>query len=343
MKNFDRQFLAHNFGIHAPMVQGIFEDSDYMTEEARFGMDAQPTLITQMSSGIPAFLTNFVDPEFIRILVTPNKAAVILGEVKKGDWTDQTAQFPVVESTGEVSSYGDWNENGSVGENVNWVPRQSYLFQTITQWGQLEIDRAGRARIPYAANLNIASALVLDKFLNNTYFYGVSGLQNFGLLNDPSLPASSVPGTKAAGGTTWAVATAAEIYTDIASLYGQLVNQTQGLIDRETKMILALSPQDEAQLVKTNLYNVNVTDQIKKNFPNLRVEVAVQYATSAGNLVQLIAEEIEGQDTGFCGFNEKMRAHPVIVQTSSWKQKKTSGTWGAVIRMPLAIASMLGI
>lgn len=46
-----------------------------------------------------------------------------------------TAQFPVVESTGQVSSYGDYNNNGQVNANVNWVARESYLYQTITQWG----------------------------------------------------------------------------------------------------------------------------------------------------------------------------------------------------------------
>jgi hypothetical protein len=35
---------------------------------------------------------------------------------------------------------------------------------------------------------------------------------------------------------------------------------------------------------------VNVTDQLKKNFPNLRIETAVEYSTDAGELVQLIVE-----------------------------------------------------
>ena len=53
------------------------------------------------SSGSVA--ANYIDPDFIEVLTTPNKAAVILGEAKKGDWTTMTATFPVIESTGEVS------------------------------------------------------------------------------------------------------------------------------------------------------------------------------------------------------------------------------------------------
>ncbi len=64
---------------------------------------------------------------------------------------------------------------------------------------------------------------------------------------------------------------------------------------------------------------------------------------AGGNLVQLIAEDVEGQDTGYCAFNEKMRAHPVIRAASSFKQKVTSGVWGAIIRQPAAIAGMLGV
>ena len=91
---------------------------------------------------------------------------------------------------------------------------------------------------------------------------------------------------------------------------------------------------------------------LKKNFPNIRIETAVQYGqkspanpqgVAAGNLVQLIAENIEGQDTGYCAFNEKMRSHPIIKALSSFRQKLTGGSWGAIIRMPVAFTSMLGV
>lgn len=341
MKQINHHELAKH-GVFIPMAKGFLEPHE-LAMDYSLAMDAQPAMITTSNAGIPAFLTTLVDPEMVRVLVTPNNAVQILGETKKGDWTTQTAMFPVIESTGEVSSYGDFNNNGSVGANANWVNRQSYLYQTITQWGELELDRAAEARINYAQELNIASALIMDKFQNNTYFYGMAGLQCYGLLNDPSLPASIVPNTKAATGTTWAVATAAEIYDDVVKLYTQLVTQTKGIIDRKTSMVMAMSPEIEANLTKTNQYNVNVTDQIAKNFPNLRIETATQYSTAAGQLVQLFVDKIDGKDTGYCAFNEKMRAHAVIPDVSSFKQKKTGGTWGAIIRYPVAFASMLGV
>ncbi len=63
----------------------------------------------------------------------------------------------------------------------------------------------------------------------------------------------------------------------------------------------------------------------------------------AGNFMQLIAEEVDGQETGYCAFNEKMRAHKLIPELSSYKQKVSAGTWGCILRQTFTISSMLGI
>lgn len=344
MNEFQKHYAAagSKYGIVLPGAKEYLKPE--FAENFQLAMDAQPTMVTTGNSGVPAFFTNYVDPELIRILVTPMKAAEIIGEVKKGDWTTLTAQFPVVESTGEVSSYGDYNNNGMISANVNWVPRQSYHYQTHTRWGERELDMYGAARIGYAAELNVASALVLNKFQNKSYFYGIAGLQNYGLLNDPSLPASIAPNATGTGsGLLWSTKDGQAVYDDIAKLYGQLVAQTKGLIERDAPMTLAMSPTSEVALTKTNMYNVNVSDLLKKNFPNLKIETAVEYSTTAGEMVQLIADRLGEQDTAYAAFTEKMRAHAVVTEESSWKQKKSGGTWGAIIRQPLAIATMLGV
>ena len=322
--DFQKEGVAHNFGL---------------------AQDAQPGLITVSSSGIPAFLSTYIDPKLIEVLVAPMKAAEIAGaEVKKGDWTMSTAMFPVVESTGEVSSYGDHSENGVAGVNSNFPQRQSYHYQVMTQWGELELERAALAKIDYANRLNIASALTLNKYQNKTYFFGVAGLQNYGLLNDPSLSAAIVPTTKAASGTGWANATGSEVLNDLAKLYTQLLSQTGGLIDRETKMTLAISPaSDGTGFTKVTDFNVSVAEKVKKLYPNLTVKTAPEYSTSSGELVQLFVDEFEGQRTVECAFTEKMRAHPIVIGTSSFKQKKSQGTWGSIIYRPAFVAQMLGV
>lgn len=351
-------------GIHLPGVRGYYSEAHKrnfrLAMDEVLGMDAQQlsgTLQTDPNSAVPAMLTTMIDPQVFKILFSPNKAAEIFGEVKKGNWLDETAMFPTVEHTGEVSSYGDFNENGRAGANTNWPQRQQYLFQTMKEYGERELERAGLARINWISEIDQAAATVLNKFSNFTYFFGVQGLQNFGLLNDPNLTAPIAPAPKTYGGTKWIVngvvkATATEIYADIQATFANLVVQAGGLIDSSAKMTLALSNQIEVALLTTNNFNVNVEDMLKKNFPNMTVKTAVQYGAltvanpqglAAGNLMQLIVDSVEGQGTGYCSFGEKMRAHPIIRATSSFKQKCTSGTWGAIVRQPFGISQMLGL
>lgn len=342
------QALQSRAGIH---FMGV--NADFQAEGAAgslryaqdgFACDAQPTLITTSNSGIPAFLSTYIDPKLIEVLVSPMKCAEIVGdEVKKGDWTTETAMFPVVESTGVTSAYGDYSESGNAGVNTNFPQRQSFHYQVMTQWGERELERAGLARIDWANRVNLASALTLNKYQNKTYFFGVSGLQNYGLLNDPVLSAAITPTTKTAGGTGWTNATALEVLADVQKLYKQLQTQANGLVELDTKMTLAMSPSAEVALTKTTEFNVNVSDILKKNFPGLTVKTAPEYSTASGELVQMIVDEVEGQRTASCGFTEKMRAHPIVVGTSNFKQKKSQGTWGTIIYRPVFIAQMLGV
>lgn len=342
-------------GVTIPGIQA------YLPPEFKFNynlaMDAQPTLSTDPNSGVPSLLTTMIDPEVFRILFSPNKAATILSEVRKGSWLDNTALFPTVEQGGEVSSYGDYSENGHTTVNTNWPQRQAYLFQIIKEYGERELEMAGLARLNWVAEQDAAAALSLNKYSNLTYFFGVAGLQNYGLLNDPNLSAALTPSTKTAGGTKWVLngvvnATANEIYLDIESMFIKLVQQTSGLIDRESSMTMAMSPQSETAFTATNSFGVNVSDLVKKNFPNMTVKTAMQYGAlsttnpqgiAGGELVQLIVGDIEGQKTGYCAFNEKMRAHPIIRFLSSFRQKVSGGTWGAIIRQPMGISQMLGV
>lgn len=301
---------------------------------AALAMDAQPGLTTVGNSGIPAWMLNYVDPQLIEIILQPTKAAEVFGEMKKGDWTTETATFMTVEPTGEVSSYGDYNNNGVSGVNVNFPQRQSYHYQVFTRWGEREVARAGEAKIDYVARVNEASVNALNRFQNKTYLFGVAGLQNYGVLNDPSLPAKTV------AAKTWANSTGEEVYESIRKLFQTLLKQTGGKIDMNTPLLLVCSPTASVDLTKTNQYNVNVIDQLKKNFPNLRVETIPEYSATSGETVQLIVEELDGQRTLDCAFTEKMRAHNMVLEASSIKQKKSQGTWGTIIYRPFCIATM---
>lgn len=356
----DRPFLEDNGISWAPGVEPLgYLAEDGSRHNYAIAMDALPTLSTDPNSAVPAMLTTLIDPQVYEVLFAPNMAAEIMGERKEGTWLNDTAMFPVAEATGEVSTYGDFNANGRAGVNTNWPQVQAYLFQLIKQYGERELERAGLARINWVSSIDKAAALNLNKYLNLTYFFGVSGLQNYGLINNPFLSAALTPATKAAGGTAWLnyttgqiIASANEIYNDILAVYQQLVTQNAGLVNAESAMTLALSPASEVGLHATNTFNVNVEDLLKKNFKNLRVKTAVQYGAlsttnpqgaAAGNTMQLIVDEVEGQKTGFCAYSEKMRSFPIIRLLSAFQQKAMSGSWGTVIRYPAGLAQMVGI
>lgn len=325
----------------------------------QIAMDAAGTLSTDPNSALPTMLTTAIDPEVIRIVFAPLQMAEILGgERKVGDWLEETRLFPVVENTGEVSSYDDYANNGRAGINFNYPALQSYLFQVIQNYGEREVARAGLMRINYVGDLGRAAADLLNRYGNLTYAFGVRMLQNYGLLNNPYLSAYITPTAKAWGGSTWfdngaPAATANEVYNDILALVERLINQTNGALDMESPMTLAMSPQSALALKFANSFGVYVEDLLKKGFPRMKVKTAVQYGaktsvnsqgySAVGNLMQLIADELGGQKVAYPAYNEKMRAHKIVAELSSWRQKMTGGTWGTVIRMPVGITGMLGI
>lgn len=344
-------------GIILPGVQRYLTEDE--KRDDRIAMDALPgPLVTDPNSALPTILTTTIDPEIIRVLFSPLQFGKILGERQAGTWVEDTRLFPIVESTGEVTSYGDFNNGGRAGVNFNYPAFQSYLFQTILKYGEREIDRVGLAKISLISELQLAAALMLNTFQNLTYAFGVQDLQNYGIINNPYLSAFLTPATKAAGGTAWFSgntpnATPNEVFNDIIALVNKLVAQTNGALDVRSKMTLAMSPQSEIAMTFANSFGTELAGLMKRGYPNLTVESAPQYGTqsatnpqgfsTAGNVVQLIADKIQGQTVAYCAYNEKLRAHKIVPELSAWQQKETSGTWGTILRSPVAVSGMIGV
>ena len=344
-------------GIFFPGVQRYITDAEKMDD--RIAMDALPgPLVTDPNSALPTILTTTIDPEIIRVVFSPLDFGMILGERQAGTWVEDTRLFPIVESTGEVSSYGGFNNNGRAGVNFNYPAFQSHLFQTIVKYGEREIERVGLAKISLISELGMASAQLLNTYQNLTYAFGVQLLQNYGIINNPYLSAFLTPATKAAGGTAWfngntPNATANEVYNDVIALVNKLVAQSNGALNTKSKMKLTMSPQSEIAMTFTNSFGVSVADLMKKGYPNIEVMTAPQYGTqsatnpqgysTAGNVMQLIADKIQGQTVAYAAYNEKLRAHKIVPELSAWQQKQTSGTWGTILRSPVAVSGMIGI
>lgn len=309
-------------------------------------LDAQPGLVTSPNAGVLLSAVSIVDPEVVRVLFTPMKAAQIMGgEAQKGSWIDQIAYFPMAEPTGQVASYNDYSSNGSIDVNAQWNYRQPYTWQTFKRYGEQQLDRWGAAGLNYSAELDNAAAFKFAKVSNKSYFYGITGLVNYGLLNDPSLSSALSPGTKVntSTGVTWQNATALEIYNDFKALYTALNAQTGYNLEMDAAMTLAMSSNREPQLAVTNDFGITAKEMIQKSFPNLKIEVAPEYSTQSGELMQLMVTQYEGVKTAYPAYTEKLRTHALVVEHSAWSQKISGGTWGSIIRRPIMIKSMLGV
>lgn len=325
--------------------------------DAVMGMDA--AMVTEPNAAIPSILTTTIAPDIIRVVFAPLAMADIMGgEQKRGNWLSETELFPVVEAVGEVSSYGDFSNNGNTGINFNYPSFQNYLFQTFVNYGERETERAGLLNINYVTELQTAAAMLLNRFSNLTYAYGLAGLQNYGILNNPYLAAYMSPAVKAWGGTTWfnngsPAATANEVYNDILAVVEQIIVNTNGAIDMDADMTLVLAPGSALATKFTNAFGVSVALLLKEGFPNMKIKIAPQYGqrttsntqgySVTGNVFQIIVNTVDGQKVAYPAFSEKLRAHKLIPKASSWEQKFTSGTWGTILRLPFAIGGMIGV
>lgn len=316
---------------------------------SKMAMDAE--LLTPPNAGVPVEYTAFLDPTIIRILNAPTRARRIVGERKIGDWTTPYVRFTMIEQTGFVQPYDDYADNGKSDVNPTFPTRENYVFETTIEYGDRESDIASRAKFNLISEKQQSAATTIDLAMNRFYFYGVAGLQNFGLLNDPNLQQALTPanvGTEEAPVVKWEDKTAVDMYNDILAMVADLSNRSFGYIDENSRLKLVVSPKISPLLLKTsNLMTESVKSLIEKSLPNLEIVVAPEMSTEAGELVQMYADVVSADGVtnkvADLVFSEKMRAGRVVPALSHFKQKFTAGTFGAVIFQPFAVAQMLGV
>jgi hypothetical protein len=301
-------------------------------------------LITTPNTVIPAEFTSYVDATIINILTAPRMARELFSEVKKGDWTTSSAVFRVNELTGRTSPYTDYGPAGVADVNYNWLERQQYLFQTHIHYGDFEQAISSAAKINLAADKQRAAANVIDLDANKFYLRGVLGREIYGFLNEPNLPAAITAAPVGTGNSPlWSDKTTSQRYEDILALFSQLTSQSRGWVTKDSDLVLAMSPELAVMLGGANEFNISVQDMLNKYFRALKVVTIPELTSESGQKMYLYPREVMGQKTGELAFSEKMRAGRVIPQLSSFEQKFTSTTYGCLIYMPFAFASMTGM
>lgn len=303
-------------------------------------------MVTAANSGVPVEFTSYIDPMVIPILTATHGAREIFGEAKKGDWTTSYARFQTSEITGEVEAYTDYGQGGASDVNPTFPVRTQYIYQTNIRYGDREVDVASRARLQLAADKQRAAATVIDIASNKFALYGVAGLEIYGLLNDPNLPADITPLPKAEDPekTLWADKSTKEIYEDVLYLFGKMADRGAGHIDANTELVLATSPATQVQLGKATDFNISARQMLETYFPKIRFVALPELATATGGTsILLVAPTIEGLPTAQIGFSEKFRAMRLIPESSSFHQKFVGSSYGTIIYRPFAIGKMTGV
>lgn len=327
---FNAGIELHGFKGFLDAARGVFLDAD----------SGVPTAITNGNVGTPVELLTFFDPEAVKVLTAPRNATAMFDEVIKGDWATERRKYRLEEIVGNVAPYGDFSENGVSDINTEYVPNDFFRFQTVPKWGDLETARTAVAKVALVAAKQRSAATIINIMANRIYMYGIAGLDCYGIINHPLLPANLTP-TTGAGGTGWDVKSANEIFADVVLLVTNLIDKSQSLIDANSSLKLSLSTALQGYLNTTNQYGVSVLDMIKKNYANLVIIGIPEFATAAGDLVYVYATEVVGQRTGECVANQKLRTFQVIPEVSSYKQKWASGIGGFSLYMPFAVSRML--
>lgn len=338
MKTLLRDVAEYGFSF-GPLARDWYQPG----QERKLARDA--ALLTSPNTSVPADITAYIDPRVIEILTAPRNAREVYREVKKGDWTTSFARFRAMELVGASEPYSDFARNRTSDVNYNWVTRQNYLFQTVIQYGDLETDISSAAKISLVADKQRAAANTLDLDGNLFYLQGVAGKEVYGILNAPELPSAITPGATGSGGAvTWDAKTPVQIYDDILLLFTQLATQSNGWINANTPLKLALSPAASVYLAKATEFNISVRDMLDKYFRSLKIITLPELGgVTGGETMLMLADEVRGMPTGELGFSEKVRAGRTVPDLSSFAQKWVAGTYGAILYLPFAVAQMRGM
>jgi hypothetical protein len=325
---------AKNKGISMDGAVGFLNDDT----RRRLAMDS--AMLTSPNAGVPAAFSAFLDPKTIEILLAPRNASLIFNEVKKGDWANSHAQFKTIELTGGTTPYTDFGRGAAADVNINFPTREQYVFQTTISYGVREQAVTALAMIDLASQKQRSAAATIAGDANKFNLFGVEGREIYGLLNDPNLPPAD-PAT-----TPWAQATdPLAIYGDILEMYAALENQSNGLIDSNSELVLVVSPDCNVWLKKPNEHGITPLKLVSDNFANCKVVVLPEMrpAGNATSTAMLLAKSILGEPVAEFAFGEKYRAMQIIAQVSHWEQKVAASTYGCILYRPFAVSVKEGV
>lgn len=319
--------------------------------KTKLAMDA--AMQTQANVGYPASFFQYIDPQIVEILFGVTNANKLAPEVKQGTWEQEYYNYAVEERIADVTAYSDRTENVTTDVNYEYNVRELARFQTVIQFGDLEVDKANTAKIALQSRKQLAGADIIARKQNQFYLYGVSNKQNYGILNEPNLNPSINPSTVTIGGssyTTWAdkvnndpANAGNHVYNDVLKLWSELSSKNGGNISQNERVILAVSNSVVSYLSAPNQFGLTALQMLKQNFPNLEVVQLPELSTQAGEEIKMIIPSLYGVDTMNVAFADKLRVGRIVQTVSGQKLKMVGTSWGCILKRSSLISTMLGV
>lgn len=329
-------------------------DSTYIKKVNDLGYlrvaDASPNF-TPNNIGMPAGILSQISVEILENILAYRSGDEALGGRKKLlDWEQQDYYLPLVERTGVVEPYSDYDDAVTSGLNVTFGKTGHYVFSTSYNVGEREAMQLSQGNINGEEFLMSASLEALAVELNRVAFNGyVNNNQSFlvyGLLNSPSLNNYELSDKK------FSAMTYQECVTFFAKAIAKLREQTGNNIQKGSKLrvVVASNAFDTLSLKFTDLGVDAITSLINK-FTDLGVEITITPAIELDNanggqdVIYFILENSQGgiNDTTILGYSEIGRMSNIVLGTTYKQQKMSAGTTGAVIYKPAYIVRYTNI
>ena len=313
-----------------------------------YAMDADIAGVTTPTASTPIqFLQHWL-PDVVEVVTAAREIDAIVGRTVAGRWEDEEVVQRILERTGQARPYGDHTDISLSSWNINFEHRDIVRFEEGIQVGVLEELRAGAMNVSSQTEKRTAAAESLAIELNNVGFFGYNATTNrtYGLLNDPNLPAYTTVAVGVSTYTTWATKTYDEICNDIKTAYAALRTKSGNLFKPERdSAVLSIAVACMEYLNTQNQYGITVYDFIKKNYPNTRIESAVQLdgANGGANVFYLAAEKINGGRVIDQIVQDVFRLVGTEKKSKVFIEDYSNATAGVLVKQPIGVVRYSGI
>ena len=304
------------------------------------------------NGNLPAYFTTIYSNKFIYNVQKAMRLTDVTEDWQIGMWGLTDVKIPTEAPNGQPKVYADASPAGNSSVNYNWVPREFIYSQQMVTVGDMELARYGMAKIDIIDRKRVAAAISMAQLRNDMGFVGVEGMQIYGLLNDPSLPAVLSNPNGVSGFPQFSKKTYEECVATFMLYVKDLATRGGGHFDQTQKMTWIIPPSvQEALSGKQTTLGYTFQMFLKENFPNLTIVISSNYETAltgravsgANTYAQLILDEVQGQRVAYNLFNTLYFSHGMVRQASQVEEKISNGLGGAFIAQAMGISTLSAV